>query len=123
MVDDMSFPVVEGNVGVTPLHKTATDSGNTSVIAPSDGTKAIRLWWYNLGADPGNSAHVVAALRFGAAGTDFYKTALSQYGAATAHSFKAGLSYHQGAAGEALFINLNVAQTVYCNIDYEEVTP
>lgn len=121
LVEDTDpLPVIADESEITPLHKTFTSSGATIFVTPAAG-KRIRLWWYNLGADPANGAHVIAALRFGVAGTDFYKTALSQYGAATAHSFKAGRSYHQGAVDESLYVNLSAAQTVYGNIDYEEV--
>lgn len=117
------FRVLVGELAIIPIHKTANTIGDTAAIVPSAPEKAIRLWWYNLGADPANGGHVVAALKFGAGGTPFYKTGLSQYGAATAHSFKAGRSFFQGAAGETLFVNLSAPQTVYGNFDYEEVAP
>jgi hypothetical protein len=107
---------------VTPKAVTCSSSGNNLLLAPASG-KAIRIWWYYLGADPANSANVTAALRFATGGTDFFKTSLSQYGAAVSHSFKAGQSYYQGAADESLYANLGAAQTVYVNFDYEEVTP
>lgn len=102
---------------------TATASGTTLIASPSVGTNAIRLWWYNLGANPDNGASVVAGLRWTTGGTDFFVTKLSQYGGQIAHSFKSGRSYIQGAAGEGLYVNLSATQTVYCNIDYEEITP
>lgn len=105
---------------ITPLHLTVNTSGETSVVQPSAGN-SIRLWWYNIGADPVNSANVVASLRFGSSGTDFFKAGLSQYGGAAGHSFKAGKSYHQGGVDESLYVNLSAAQTVYVNIDYEQV--
>lgn len=114
-------PIAENLIAAKSV--TATASGTTLIASPSVGSNAIRLWWYNLSADPANGAHVVAGLRFGIAGTDFYKAKLSQYGAATAHSFKSGRSYLQGAVGEGLYVNLDLSQTVYVNIDYEEVTP
>ncbi len=113
-------PVVDREGAITPKHVPVAAVGETLIAAPSAG-KSIRLWWYNVSADPSNSAHIIVSLRFGSGGTDFYKTALSQYGAATAHSFKAGKSYHQGPQNVSLFINTNNAQTAYVNIDYEEV--
>lgn len=118
VLETTNVNVLEGMI--VPLHVTAVSSGETLILTPTSG-KSIRLWWYNIGADPANSAKVVVGLRFGSGGTDFYKTGLSQYGAATAHSFKAGKSYYQGGVDEALYINMSAAQTVYVNIDYEIV--
>ena len=114
--------VVDAPTSITPKAVTATASGETVIITPSSGN-AVRLWWYNLSANPNNSAHAVVGLRFGTGAEDFYRTALSQYGAATAHSFKAGKSYYQGGTNEPLILNSDVAQTIYVNIDFEEVTP
>lgn len=111
---------IEG--AITAVSETVTASGETAVITPSAG-KAVRLWWYNINADPGNSAHVVAGLRFGTGAADFFKISLSQYGGAIAHGYKAGRAFVQGAADEPLIVNLSAAQTVYCNFDCEEVTP
>lgn len=114
------LPVDDAEGAITPLHLTVSASGETSIVQPASG-KSIRLWWYNIGADPANSANVVASFRFGTGGTDFFKTGLSQYGAASGHSFKAGKSYYQGGVDESLYVNLSAAQTVYVNIDYEEI--
>lgn len=113
-------PVTEAAASIIAKAVEAPDAGPTTIATPAAG-KAIRLWWYNIGAHPTNSAPVVVALRFGNAGTDFYKTALSQYGAATAHSFKSGKSFVQGAVDQPLVLNKDVPQMVYVNIDYEEV--
>ncbi len=115
-----SVNVIEG--AITPKHVTANTTGETTIITPTSGN-AIRLWWYNIAADPANTGHVTIGLRFGTGNTDFYKVGLSQYGAATAHSFKSGKSFHQGAVDQPLLINLSGNQTTYVNIDYEEVTP
>lgn len=112
--------VVDSESPIIPFSKTITLANTTVIVGPNSG-KSIRLWWYNISANPGNSQNSVVSLRFGTGGVDFYKTALSQYGAATAHSFKAGKSYYQGPVDTALYINCDVAQTIYVNIDYEEV--
>jgi len=105
---------------IIALAANTNTSGDTIVATPASGKK-IRLWWYNMGAHPANSAHVVAGLKFGVSGTPFNETPLSQYGAATAHSFKSGRSYIEGAVDESLYIALDTAQLVYVNIDYEEI--
>jgi len=115
-------PVTESAASIIAKAVDAPNAATTTIATPASG-KAIRLWWYNIGAHPTNTAPVVVSLRFGDAGTDFYKTALSQYGAATAHSFKSGKSFVQGAVDQPLVLNKDVAQMVYVNIDYEEVTP
>ncbi len=112
-----SIPV---NASITPKSATANTAGNTLVHQPAAG-KALRLWWYNLGAKPDNTAHVLTGLRFTTAGADFFSTYLSQYGASASHSFKAGQSFYQGGIDEGLYVNLDVAQTVKINIDFEEV--
>ncbi|HEX4843182.1 MAG TPA: hypothetical protein VFV57_05885 [Limnobacter sp.] len=112
--------VTVGNAGVSTKAINTSTAGNTVVVTPSSG-KAVRLWWYNITADADNTAKVVSGLRFGAAGAFIYRSSLSKYGQGTAHSFKSGNSYVQGAVDEALFVNLDVAQLVYVNIDYEEV--
>ena len=112
--------VVDSEGAITPIAVTATAAGTAVCITPSSG-KAIRLWWYNVGAHPSNTAPVLAGLRFGIGGTDFFKAALSQYGASASHSFKAGKSYYQGPVDTPLYINLNTAQTVLGNFDYQEI--
>ena len=93
--DTNRLPVNEPPSAIIAKTVDSATSAPLTIVTPSAG-KSIRLWWYNIGAHPLNSAPVVVSLRFGSAGTDFYKTALSQYGAATAHSFKSGKSYVQG---------------------------
>ena len=115
-----SANVAEG--AVTPETVTASATGETTVVSPSAG-KAIRLWWFHLQAKSTNSAEVTASLRFGSGSADFFTTDLSQYGGGIAHNYKAGRGYHQGAADQPLIVNLSAAQTVYANVDYEEITP
>lgn len=108
---------------VTPKKLKAIASGESVVVAPAAGN-AIRLWWYSLCAKATNGAEVEVGLRFGAGQTDFFQASLSQYGGIFSHSFKAGENaYHQGGVDQPLIVNLDSAQTVYVNIDYEEVTP
>lgn len=118
----MSNVVDETNAAITAKNVIATLSGDTTVHTPTAGKK-IRLWWYNMAAHPANAGHVIAALKFAAGGIPFNRTPLSQYGAATAHSFKSGRSYVEGAVNEALIVNLDSANPVYVNVDFEEVTP
>jgi len=115
-----ALPTAEVERPIIPKSVKTSSAGTTLIAAPTSG-KSIRLWWYNISANPSNSANVEASLRFTTTGLDFYKTSLSQYGAATAHSFKAGDAYYQGGVNESLYLNLDNAQTVYVNIDYEEV--
>lgn len=115
-------PVEITDSAIIPRHVTTASAGETVIATPAAG-KAIRLWWYSLTANADNSATVVAGLRFGTGGTDFFKQSLSKYGQGTAHSFKSGASFHQGAVNQPLIVNLDSAQIVYANIDYEEVTP
>ena len=120
---DLAPVVVDEPEGLIIAKSGQTNSAGPFSVATPGAGKAIRLWWYNIGAHPDNGATAVVSLRFGAAGVDFYKTALSKYGAATAHSFKSGKSYVQGDVDQPLVLILDVAQQVYINIDYEEVTP
>jgi hypothetical protein len=105
---------------ITPKAVTANSSGTTIIVTPSSG-KSIRLWWYNISASPDNSASVTAGLRFTSGGTDFFNDRFSQYGGKNAHSFKAGRSYYQGGVNQSLYVNLDSAQTVFVNVDYEEI--
>ncbi|MFA6204214.1 MAG: hypothetical protein WC710_13640 [Gallionella sp.] len=107
---------------LNPISVNTSASGNYAVHTPAAG-KAVRLWWYQMAALPTNSAAVIAGLRFGAAGTLFGTTPLSQYGGAIAHHFRDGRAYVQGAADEVLYVNLSAAQTVYVNVETEEVVP
>lgn len=102
---------------------TASAIGNTLIVAPSVPVNSIRLWWYGITADPDNSAKVVAGIRFGAAGDFIHRQSYSRYGQSFAHNWKAGEAFVDGAPGESLFVNLDAAQLVYVNIDYEEITP
>ena len=118
--DTNRFPVGVGEGAITAKAVTATASGTTTLHTPSAGN-AIRLWWYNMGCNPDAGASVVVGLRWTTGGTDFFSTKLSQYGGQISHSFKAGRSYVQGGVDEALVANLDSAQTVYFNFDYEEI--
>lgn len=109
-----------GAVLTRPLK--VTTAGETLVLTPAAG-KAVRIWFYAVVARATNSAEVEVALRWGAAGTNFLITSLSQYGGAYAHSFKAGDAFIQGAVDQSVYIDLSGAQVVYVNMDYEEVTP
>lgn len=107
---------------ITPKHVRTAVMGNTLIVAPASG-KAIRLWWHSVTAHADNSATVVAGLRFGPSGTDFWAQSLSKYGQGAAHGYKSGDAYYQGGVDQILYVNLDAAQLVYVNIDYEEVTP
>jgi hypothetical protein len=121
-----NFPEVQAvditeNVTIA-RHVTVAAAEETIVVTPASG-KAIRLWWYSVTASANNTSMVVVGLRFGAGGTDFFRTSLSMHGQGMAHSFRAGHSYYQGAVNQALIVNLDSAQTIFVNIDYQEVTP
>ncbi len=96
----------------------ANASGDTTLVTPGSG-QAVRLFFFGYSASPSNGASVLCALRFGS-NTAFDNQYLSP-SQPYARNIGAGRKYVQGAANEALIINLSAAQTVYCNIEYSLV--
>ena len=105
---------------IIPVSITTSSSGTTTLITPSSGA-SIRLYWFGLAGNPGNTDTVIASLRWTAGGQDFLAVPLSKYGGMFAHSYGGGNSYVQGEVDEALILNLNAAQTVTANLDYQEI--
>ncbi len=112
---------VESSVAQADLPKmTATcgSAGDNTVHTPAAGKK-IRLLFFGYSAGA-NVAGVLVGLRFGA-GTVFDRQYLIAPGQPYARNVKAGDGYVEGGVDEPLVVNLDAAQTVYVNIEYEEV--
>ncbi len=107
---------------VTPGTLTTSTIGTNTVVTPTAG-KALRVFWFYVAAKPTNGSSVDIGFRWTTGGTDFYTAPLSQYGGVFTHAPKGGKGYVEGAADEALVINLSAAMSVHVNIDYEEFTP
>lgn len=115
--DQSSIPVNVSTLPVDTLTKAsvlANTSGDTTLVNP--GGQSVRLYFFGYSASSSNGSPVLAALRFGsnAAFDNQYLSPSQPY----ARNIGAGRKYIQGAAGEALIVNLSAAQTVYCNIEY-----
>jgi hypothetical protein len=99
---------------------TASTAGNNTLHTPASGKK-IRLYFfgYSAGADV---TGLVAALKFTTSGTVFDRQYLIAAGQPYARNIQAGKRYIDGGVDEALILNLDVSQTVYCNVELEEIT-
>lgn len=104
---------------LTKATVTASSSGNNTILTPTAGSK-IRLYHLGYSAGAGVTGVLVGA-RFGAAGTIFDNEYLVTAGQAFARNIQAGKRYVDGAVNEPLVVNLSGAQTVYVNIEYEEI--
>lgn len=98
---------------------TASSSGNNTIHTPAAGKK-IRLYFfgYSAGSDV---TGVLCALKFGTAGTVFDRQYLSAAGQPYARNIQAGKRYVDGAVDEVLVLNLSAAQTIYTNVELEEI--
>lgn len=99
---------------------TASSSGNNTIHTPASGKK-IRLHFFGYSAGSSVTG-VLAGLRFASGGTVFDQQYLVAPGQPYARNIQAGKRYIDGGTDEALIVNLNAAQTVYVNIEVEEVT-
>lgn len=97
----------------------ATASGNNTIYTPASG-KFIRLYFFGYSAGA-NVTGVLAGLRFGTSGTIFDKQYLVAAGQPYARNIQAGKRYIDGAVDEPLIVNLDATQTVYVNIEIEEI--
>lgn len=97
----------------------ASSSGDNTIHTPAAGKK-IRLYYLALSANGANSADVTTVVKFAAGGATKYKLSLKA-GAIWARNIGAGRRYLEGAANEALIVNLSAAQTVHASLEYEEI--
>lgn len=116
-----AWPVSQINETFTKKSPTATASGNNTLHTPAGGKK-IRLYFFGYSAGA-NVTGVLAGLRFGAAGTIFDQQYLVTPGQPHARNIQAGKRYVDGAVNEELILNLSGAQTVYVNLELDEITP
>jgi hypothetical protein len=98
---------------------TASSSGNNTIHTPAAGSK-IRLYFFGYSAGS-NVTGVVTSLKFASGGTVFDRQYLVAPGQPYARNIQAGKRYVDGAIDEALILNLDVAETVYCNVELEEI--
>lgn len=100
---------------------TASSSGTNTIHTPAAGKK-VRLYYlgYSAGA---TVTGVLVGMRFTAGGTDFDNQYLVTPGQPFGRNIQAGKRYIDGGTNEALVVNLSAAQTVYVNIEIEEITP
>lgn len=97
----------------------ASSSGNNTIHTPASGKK-IRLYFFGYSAGSSVTG-VLAGLRFAAAGTIFDQQYLVAPGQPYARNIQSGKRYVDGAVDEALVLNLSAAQTVYTNVELEEI--
>ncbi len=97
----------QGNPSV--YEGTVTASGDTTVITPTSG-KAIRVFWVSIQPDPDTDPTPRSRLLIGANGK--YRVYFTQH-----------KERFDGAADEAVIINLSAAGTVAVTIHFEEYTP
>lgn len=97
-----------GQLGRTTIATTISAAGDNTIITPAAGM-SIRLYW--IGMSVASAVEVVATVKFGAAGSAKYKWDL-------------GAFMHwetiEGAANEALIVNLTLPVSTNVNITYEE---
>lgn len=122
--DNGSSITVDGTVSVaaeslSPTATTASSSGDNTIFTPGGG-QSSRVYYISLSADGSNSADVTAIVKFGAGGSAKYKVSLKA-GAIFARNIGAGKRYMQGAANEAVIVNLSAAQTVHVSVEAESV--
>ena len=91
----------------------ANTAGDSTIYTPQSG-KRIRLRWLNAGTPSTNTADVVLAMRFGS-DPPFYTIPLPAPGAFSHRMVRIG------SVGDPLIANLNGAQSVYINVDVEEI--
>lgn len=91
-----------------------SSSGDTILHTPASG-KSIRLRWIGIKAPKTNNGEVIITIKFGT--TVIYSWILG-YPDIFAHA-----TIRIGAIDESLIINTNNSQTIYVNIDLDEITP
>lgn len=98
---------------------TASSSGANTIHTPALGKK-VRLYYlgYSAGA---TVTGVLVGMRFTAGGTDFDNQYLVTPGQPFGRNIQAGKRYIDGGVNEALVVNLSAAQTVYVNVELEEI--
>lgn len=99
----------------------ASSAGDNTIYTPTSGKK-IRLYFfgYSAGADV---AGVLAGLKLGGynGGAVFDKQYLIAPGQPYARNIQGGKLYVEGGVDGVLSVNLDAAQTVYCNFELEEI--
>ena len=106
--------VAQSFLGLTPASGSVSGSGNTTLITPTGG-KSLRVFY----ASYNPALAVEAAFRFGASGTLWLRNSVVA-SSVIAKDFGA-FRYIQGAADEALILNLSLAVTTIWNTFYIEV--
>lgn len=108
-----------GSQTFTKKSVTASSSGNNTLHTPAGGKK-IRLYFFGYSAG-NNVTGVLAGLKFTTGGTVFDQQYLVAAGQPYARNIQAGKRYIDGGVNEALVVNLDAAQTVYVNLELEEI--
>lgn len=110
---------IVGSQTLTKKTVTASASGPNTIHTPAAGKK-VRLYYlgYSAGA---TVSGVLVGMRFTAGGADFDNQYLISPGQPFGRNIQAGKRYIDGGTDELLVVNLSAAQTVYCNVELEEV--
>jgi hypothetical protein len=116
---DSMISLLDDGTTFTKKTVTASSSGNNTIHTPASGNK-IRLYFFGYSAGS-NVTGVLCGLKFTTSGTVFDYQYLTAAGQPYARNIQAGKRYIDGGIDEALVLNLNGAQTVYCNIEVEEI--
>lgn len=96
---------------------TINTSGDNTVYTPATG-KAVKLLWYNITSDQGNSAaNVKVILKLGTTAIDTQSLSPSQ---PFAHTVGGGRGFADGGANNAVVVNLSNGSTVYVNLEWLE---
>lgn len=114
---DGSLKIVQSPSTYSAKSVTAIASGDTTIHTPTNGA-AVRLHYICLSASGSNTAPILAVIKFGS--TVLYQVSLAP-GAMFARNIGAGRYYLQGATNASVVVNLSGVQTVYSNIEYEEI--
>lgn len=98
---------------------TATSTGDNAIHTPASGKK-IRLYFFGYSAGS-NVEGILCSLKFNTSGTVFDRQYLTAAGQPYARNIQAGKRYIDGAIDKPLVLSLDASQTVYCNVELEEI--
>ena len=97
---------------------TISTIGDNTIHTPAAGNR-IELGYLAISADGGNSADVIATVKFGAAGAAIYKVSLKA-GSIYARNIGAGNRFGDSGLDTALVVSLSANQTVHVSVEYDE---
>lgn len=117
--------VVFGSEALTKKTYTASSSGDNTAHTPASGKK-IRLYFFGYSASSAVTGVLVGLKLAGydpgtGAGAVFDQQYLVAAGQPYARNIQGGKRYIEGSVNGALTINLSAAQTVYLNLELEEI--